>query len=83
MLAALLLASSQAPGAKPSIENGPTADLRLQWATYFDAADQSGQSRLFGGIHIFADDRAGRLVGSAVGRGAAARARALWDGDVE
>ena len=64
-------------------ENGPTADLRLQWATYFDAADQSGQSRLFGGIHIFADDRAGRLVGSAVGRGAAARARALWDGDVE
>lgn len=61
-------------------ENGPSEELRLQWATYFDAADQSGQSRIWGGIHIFSDDTVGRQVGSVVGRGAVARAKALWNG---
>ena len=41
-------------------EKGPTADVPLQWATYFDAADQAGRSRLWGGIHIGADDLTGR-----------------------
>ena len=31
-------------------EKGPSTDVRLEWATYYDAADQAGQSRLFGGI---------------------------------
>ena len=61
-------------------EQGPSTDVRLQWATYQDAADQAGQSRLYGGIHIFADDRAGRIVGHDAGRGAAARARELFEG---
>jgi hypothetical protein len=61
-------------------EAGPSQDLTLQWATYADAADQSGQSRLWGGIHIFADDRYGRINGYHVGRQAADRARALWTG---
>ena len=39
-----------------TFEKGPTTDVRLEWATYFDAADQAGQSRLWGGIHIAADD---------------------------
>ncbi len=34
-------------------EEGPTQDLTLQWATYYDAADQAGISRLYGGIHIW------------------------------
>ena len=50
----------------------------LQWATYFDAADQAGQSRLWGGIHIAADDYAGRQVGSLVGLGAYAKAESYW-----
>lgn len=62
-------------------ENGPSEELRLQWATYFDAADQSGQSRIWGGIHIFSDDTNGRRIGSTVGLGAVAKAKALWDGD--
>jgi hypothetical protein len=62
-------------------ENGPSEDLRLQWATYFDAADQSGQSRILGGIHIFSDDTMGRRIGSTVGLGAVAKAKALWDGE--
>ena len=42
------------------IELGPTRRRQAQWATYYDAADQAGQSRLLGGIHIQADDFNGR-----------------------
>ncbi len=58
-------------------ENGPSEDVRLQWATYYDAADQAGQSRLWGGIHIWPDDRIGRINGAAVGDTAITRARTL------
>ncbi|MCP4968349.1 MAG: vanadium-dependent haloperoxidase [bacterium] len=51
-------------------ESGPEDDIVLQWGTYFDAADQAGRSRLYGGIHVAADDLEGRVVGSAVGRAA-------------
>ncbi len=61
-------------------ESGPTADVPLQWATYFDAADQAGRSRLWGGIHIGADDLAGREVGSEVGIEAWNAARRYYDG---
>ena len=53
-----------------SFEDGPSADVRLQWATYYDASDQAGQSRIFGGIHIQPDDFQGRIAGSAIGKGA-------------
>ena len=59
-------------------ESGPATDLRLQWATFADAADQAGRSRLWGGIHIEADDLAGRRAGSACGRAAWARAMAIF-----
>jgi hypothetical protein len=49
------------------VEAGPTRDVRLQAATYYDAADQAGISRLYGGIHVAADDFAGRRMGSACG----------------
>ncbi len=61
-------------------EDGPSDDVRLQWATYYDAADEAGQSRVYGGIHVFADDRAGRVVGSAVGAAASSLARDRWRG---
>jgi len=48
-------------------ENGPSQTVTLQWATYYDAADEAGISRLWGGIHIPADDFAGRIMGSAIG----------------
>lgn len=48
-------------------ERGPTQDLTLQWATYYDAADQAGQSRIYGGIHIPTDDFAGRRLGARLG----------------
>ena len=61
-------------------EKGPTTDIRLEWATYYDAADQAGQSRLWGGIHIQADDFTGRTIGSQCGKDAWALAERYYDG---
>jgi membrane-associated phospholipid phosphatase len=61
-------------------EAGPTTDVTLQWATYFDAADDAGISRLYGGIHIPADDLAGRRVGSRCGKDAWSRALRYFAG---
>ena len=55
-------------------------DVTIQLATYFDAADQAGISRLYGGIHIRADDLEGRRVGSQCGKDAWALARTYYDG---
>ncbi len=62
------------------IAAGPSADVTLQWASYYDAADQAGQSRLFGGIHVQADDFTGRIVGSACGKDAWALAQRYYAG---
>lgn len=63
-------------------EAGPTQPVELQWASYFDAADQVGLSRIWGGIHPPADDFAGRHVGSQVGLTAWALAQKFFDGSV-
>jgi len=63
-------------------EKGPAADVPLEWATYFDAADQAGQSRLFGGIHIQADDFNGRIIGAQCGKDAWAMAQRYFAGQV-
>lgn len=61
-------------------ERGPEGRVVLQWATYYDAADQAGQSRLWGGIHIAPDDFSGRRVGYRVGLAALEQARPYFDG---
>jgi hypothetical protein len=61
-------------------ERGPTTDIRLEWATYYDAADQAGQSRLWGGIHVEADDFTGRRIGAECGKAAWALAQHYYDG---
>ncbi|HEV8468359.1 MAG TPA: vanadium-dependent haloperoxidase [Candidatus Limnocylindria bacterium] len=61
-------------------EPGPSADVVLGWATYYDAADQAGQSRLYGGIHVEADDFTGRVVGSTCGKDAWALAQRYYAG---
>lgn len=61
-------------------EIGPSTDVRLQWASYYDAADQAGISRLYGGIHPRVDDFTGRIIGSQVGQGAWARALQYFSG---
>lgn len=63
-------------------ENGPTTDLELQWATYYDAADQAGLSRIYGGIHVPADDGPGRIIGSECGLDAWRLASKYFDGSI-
>jgi hypothetical protein len=61
-------------------EKGPAKDIVLQWATYYDAADQAGRSRLWGGIHIETDDFTGRQLGSKCGKAAYALAQRYYNG---
>jgi hypothetical protein len=61
-------------------EAGPTEDLILQWATYYDAADAAGISRLYMGIHISPDDFEGRKIGSICGRDAWELAQRYFEG---
>jgi hypothetical protein len=63
-----------------AFEKGPSTEVRLQWASYFDASDEAGQSRLWGSIHIAPDDFAGRRVGHLVGLDAVAVASRYFDG---
>ena len=44
------------PSGRLKVENGPAQDFTLQWATYYDAADAAGLSRLYMGIHVPPDD---------------------------
>ncbi|HKX56031.1 MAG TPA: vanadium-dependent haloperoxidase, partial [Xanthomonadales bacterium] len=49
-------------------EEGPSVDITLQWATYFDAADETSLSRIYGGIHPAQDDIPGRFIGAEIGQ---------------
>jgi hypothetical protein len=65
-----------------SFERGPSQTTQLQWATYYDAADQAGLSRLWGGIHVSVDDLGGRRTGSQVGVGVWELAQKYYDGSI-
>ncbi|MDQ8181404.1 FG-GAP-like repeat-containing protein [Pelagicoccus sp. SDUM812005] len=64
-------------------ERGPTETVTLTWATYFDAADEAGISRLYGGIHVWPDDLRGRVMGSNIGKSAYAKAKGYFDGTAD
>lgn len=59
-------------------ENGPSQTLKLQWATYSDAADQCSASRIYGGIHGYIDDYPGRKLGYQIGRKSLAKVQRLF-----
>jgi hypothetical protein len=61
-------------------EDGPTQSVTLQWVSYFDAADEAGVSRRWGGIHPEMDDLPGRVMGHSIGLAAYARASNLFAG---
>jgi hypothetical protein len=63
-------------------EAGPTQPVTLQWASYYDAADQVGLSRIWGGIHPPVDDFAGRRTGAQVGTNDWALVRKYFDGSI-
>ncbi|MFT5852781.1 MAG: hypothetical protein ACI8XO_000020 [Verrucomicrobiales bacterium] len=63
-------------------EQGPSVEVQLQWATYYDAADEAGISRLYGGIHVPADDGPGRIIGSECGIAAYRLAAKYFDASI-
>ncbi len=74
------LGSWTVPAGSLEFEQGPSQDVPLQWATFYDAADQAGISRLYGGIHVEADDLRGRVMGARCGEDAWALAQRYWTG---
>jgi hypothetical protein len=60
-------------------EDGPSEHVTLEWATYFDAADQCSLSRIYGGIHAPMDDIPGRIIGMKVGKAAFAFAKNYFE----
>jgi len=61
-------------------EEGPSEDVILQWAKYYDASDECSLSRIYGGIHPPADDVPGRLMGARMGVDAYQRALSFYNG---
>ena len=61
-------------------EDGPSVNIELQWATYQDAADESGLSRIWGGIHPPCDDIPGRKNGIVIGQDVFAKALTYFNG---
>lgn len=50
----------------------PATDIVMCWETYADAAKQAADSRLYGGIHIRADNEDGLTLGTRIGQSVAA-----------
>ena len=59
-------------------EDGPSVDVKLQWAKYTDAADECSLSRIYGGIHPTQDDIPGRLMAVDIAKDAFILARQLY-----
>lgn len=70
------------PANTMQIDRGPSAAVDLQWCSFYDAADQAGISRRWGGIHPFEDDYVGRETGSVAGKSAYALAEKYWTGTI-
>lgn len=58
----------------------PDNEVILAWDTFDVAADQAGQSRLFGSIHFLEGDVNGRDFGTKVGTEAYILAQQFFDG---
>ncbi len=64
-------------------EKGPTQPVSLTYATYYDAADGAGLSRIYGGIHPPIDNVGGRRVGEMAGKGVWEAVRKYFDGTIK
>lgn len=58
----------------------PSSDVTLSWATFSDAADEAGQSRIYGGIHFDNANVAGKDLGRKVGALVFEKAQRYWTG---
>jgi hypothetical protein len=61
-------------------EDGPSVDVVLQHASYYDASDQTSLSRIWGSIHPPQDDLVSRHLGARIATDAVAHALTLFAG---
>jgi hypothetical protein len=61
-------------------EDGPSVDMTLQYASYYDASDQTSLSRIWGGIHPPQDDLVSRHIGAQIAADDVAHALTLFEG---
>lgn len=54
--------------------------VTLNWGTFTQAANEAGESRLYGGIHFYEGNVAGLALGRSVGALAFDKAQAYWSG---
>ena len=59
----------------------PAEETTLEWATFKEAADEAGLSRLYGGIHFSEGDLNSRELGTLVGAEAFDLAQSFIDGE--
>lgn len=59
----------------------PSTDIKLEWSTFTEAANQAGLSRRYGGIHFESGDLAGRQIGALVGEAVWKKSLKLYRGD--
>jgi hypothetical protein len=76
------LASTGPDGFDLGFEFGPNQDVPLTWATYYDAADEAGLSRIYGGIHPAIDDFPGRILGAEAGVGSFEESLRYFNGEI-
>jgi hypothetical protein len=60
-------------------EDGPTETITLRWDSLWDAADEAGVSRRYGGIHFQDGDLRARQAGADVGAQAYDMAGLFWN----
>jgi hypothetical protein len=58
----------------------PAVDTPISFATFSEAAQQAGLSRLYGGIHFFDDNTLGQQLGALIGEQAYAKAQTYFNG---
>lgn len=60
----------------------PVTDIVLRWETFTQAAQEAGESRLYGGIHFYEGNVAGLDLGAKVGDAAFTKAEKHWLGTI-
>ena len=63
-------------------EFSPAREVVLRWHTFYDAADEAGISRIYGGIHIQDGNIRGLELGEKVGQQAYRLAEKYWNGEI-
>ena len=61
----------------------PSVDAAVSFATFDDAANQAGLSRLYGGIHFSDDNTSAQAVGLLIGQQAWAKAQRYFNGTAD